>query len=217
MTCLLSHFAVNILGVLRDRWAKPVEAKTLPILSNHLGKPLAEEEKIPVTQNEFDGLVSEASLESPRAEVTAEQLATLFRISEREAVNDLRNKIDVNIIKRSPPEDGTESVFHSTWDLNISDILSVIIPAGKIIRDSNHHTSTGLQRPDYGFLIKNHCIFRGEEKAPNSTDNPEAELIDKLLYSYEPLPYILGMSCACFIWVRYSLSYHRISRNWSGS
>ncbi|CAG8770788.1 12051_t:CDS:2, partial [Acaulospora colombiana] len=141
---------------------------------------------------DFDSLVSPWYPESPELELKAEELKTLFRVSEDERANFLHARIMIVLISQ-PPESGTEASFHYTWDSNISQIIKTIISNGSPIRDNNRDTNTALKRPDYGFLVKKYCLFRGEEKAPDSSDDPKKELRVKLVdFSYQPLKYILG-------------------------
>ena len=61
------------------------------------------------------------------------------------------------------------------------------------MRHSNRDTSTIFKRPDFALLTGGFCAFRGEEKAPGySGTNPKVELIDKLIWTYDPVPYVLG-------------------------
>ncbi|KAF8576604.1 hypothetical protein K439DRAFT_646707 [Ramaria rubella] len=50
-------------------------------------------------------------------------------------------------------------------------------------------------RPDFGFLVQNVCVFRGEEKGPENPEDPRAELADKLMWVYNPAEYMLGYYC----------------------
>jgi len=55
--------------------------------------------------------------------------------------------------------------------------------------------NTGLLRPDYGFLPLGVCVFRGEERPPLfSGMHPKEELAAKLTWTYNPAPYLLGLS-----------------------
>ena len=81
------------------------------------------------------------------------------------------------------------------------------------IRDCNCNTSPALKRPDYSFLSKNKRVFRGEERGSEPAGDPERELVDKLRWIYDPLPYFLGL-----LWILLSLKAFlcicdRISRN----
>jgi hypothetical protein len=164
----------------------------------HLQTPLREEEKVPITQEEFRRLVTIYSPDSPKAELKAKQVATLFRISDKEDAPAIFGAL-WTALRVSPPLTGSEAIFHSTWDANISEIIKTILIEGHAIRDSNHNTNTALKRPDYGFLVKKHCLFRGEEKHAESMDNPKKELLDKLVdFPYEPLEFILGPSICCY-------------------
>jgi hypothetical protein len=116
----------------------------------------------------------------------------LFRISDAEASEVLHLIFYNAVVRLVPPEDGTEASFHSFWDDNIRKILELLVPSGKSVRDSSCHTNARKLRPDYGFLKDNVCPFRGEEKSPESHDNPKAELSDKLTWTYSPAPYVFG-------------------------
>jgi hypothetical protein len=35
-------------------------------------------------------------------------------------------------------------------------------------------------------------MFRGEEKSPTNPKDPRAELVDKLIWNYDPADYVLG-------------------------
>ncbi|KXS10369.1 hypothetical protein M427DRAFT_482572 [Gonapodya prolifera JEL478] len=53
-------------------------------------------------------------------------------------------------------------------------------------------TCTKLKRPDFGYLLRHNCVLRGEEKPPISGDDPRRELVDKLVWTYDPAPYVFG-------------------------
>jgi hypothetical protein len=57
----------------------------------------------------------------------------------------------------------------------------------------NQDTSTFLQRPDFSLLTEGICAFSGEEKPPvYSGTHPKDALIEKMVWAYDPAPYILG-------------------------
>lgn len=116
----------------------------------------------------------------------------LFRISDEEISGTLYLLFYNAVLGAAPPDDGTESSFHSFWDDNIRKVLEMLIPYGTSIRDSNHKTSTQKLRPDYGLIIGSVCPFRGEEKPSTSKDDPKAELSYKLAWVYEPVQYVFG-------------------------
>lgn len=177
---------------LLERWQQPVPVPDVVTLLGHIQSPLLDEEKVPISQQEFDKLITGYDVSHPNAILQAEKLKALFRVSNDESAFPLLVEFGYTLFF-SPPEPGTESSFHSLWDINISLIIRTILSNGSSIRDSNKNTNTGLKRPDYGFLVNTYCLFRGEEKAPNSNDNPERELVEKLLdFSYQPLNFILG-------------------------
>ena len=119
-------------------------------------------------------------------------LEALFRVTEEEEVNMLPALITA--VHYPPPiMNGTEGSFIQFWDDNIRRLLQHIFPSGRAVRDTNKGTSTGLSRPDFGFLVNGVCVFRGEEKQ-NSYDgtHPRDELWQELDWTYDPAPYILG-------------------------
>jgi hypothetical protein len=190
---LVSPAAVCLSGTLLAKWRQPVPVPDLKTLVSHLQTPLREEEKVPVTQEEFNHLVRPYSLASPYSELRAEQVATLFRVSDEEKAHDIHNVLEYALM-RSSRMTGSKAAFHSTWDVNIAEIFRIILRDGEDFRGSNLESDADLEIPDYGFLVKNSCLFRGEEAAPGSEEEPGFELLNKLFYTYEPLEYILGLS-----------------------
>jgi hypothetical protein len=78
------------------------------------------------------------------------------------------------------------------WDDHIRKILGLLLPNGLGIRSSSLPTSIQKLRPDFDFLLRNVCLFRGEEKSPTNSDDPKAELSDKLIWIYSLAPYVFG-------------------------
>ena len=175
------------------QWAISVDARTEFDIRRTLHTPLTNEEKIPITKQEYDDMLR-TNLSNQEELLTTENLDTLFRVSNEDAASMLYKHIWVRIINNTPHAYGTESSFHSFWDDQIGRTLRLILN-GTFIRDSNRETSTGLLRPDYGFLLRGHCLFRGEEKPPGTRDAPLEELKNKIVeWTYSPLDYILGES-----------------------
>jgi hypothetical protein len=94
---------------------------------------------------------------------TQSDVELLFRLG---VGNVLCDKIVAAIVEGSPPMDGTEGSSHSFWDRNLREILEIILPPGRSIRNSNRNAGTGDLRSDYAFLLKLFALFRGEEKSP---------------------------------------------------
>jgi hypothetical protein len=187
----LSFDVVDITGQLVKKWSRPVPATNLPILHSHFQRPLEDDEKIPISQEEFDWVCASHSAASPQLLLSHEELSTLYRVSANEHAPEAHRTF-LTAIYHVPPTSGTDRSFIWTWDTNISRILQLISSTAYCVRDDNRGTSTGSYRPDYGLLLKGHCIFRGEEEAPDSTGDPKRELLDKVTWSYD-LPYILGL------------------------
>jgi hypothetical protein len=124
--------------------------------------------------------------------IEQQDIEKLFRISDQERADVLYNLLFQGLVDSPPNNDATESSFHSFWDANIRKIMQGLLPGGVAIRASNCHTSTAAQRPDFGFLYFNVCTFRGEEKSPSNTEDPRVGLCNKMKWTYDPAPYILG-------------------------
>jgi hypothetical protein len=163
----VAHFdVVDITHQLVKRWSRPVHAKNVAILRSHLQSPLEDKEKIPISQEEFDHLCVPYSPDCPLLSLSHEELSTLFRVSAIEHATGAHLKF-VGAICQTPPTTGTERSFTSTWDINISLILQFTLSTVHCVRDRCN------ERPNYGLLLKGHCIFRGEEKGTNSSGDPK--------------------------------------------
>jgi hypothetical protein len=200
-----------------QKWSRPIPEQALDLhnLMIHLQHPLAEDERIPISQDSFDNLTKFSSeFLFPEAALSAEEAKTLFRVSEDESARPAE-RLFVPAIERIPPPSGTEDTFHGTMEDNIGWILKTLLPEGVSIRNSNRDSSTALKRPDYGFLMKGHCVVRGEEEGTDSPGDEERELVEKLYrWTYQPLPFILGL-----LWISLSLKAflcYRLSCNCHG-
>jgi hypothetical protein len=190
--CSLPHLSIaDISAVLLQRWATPIfPLPELKTLISYIQEPLAENAKIPLPDHAMRDLSS--PLVSLRAICHINDVQLLFRSSEDEQADLLWTITKAGLTFDPPDDDSTESAFHQFWDGNIRRILD-ITTKGKCIRDSNNQTSTALLRPDFGVLVNGICAFRGEEKAPRySGTHPKDELINKLTWTYDPAPYVLG-------------------------
>jgi len=182
----------DITIALHDRWSKR-QKRTLPLvdeLSSVLDEDLSDDEKVPLTRSAFNVLLSKPS--DFRDICTEEHLHVLFRVSEEETSHSLSAPFYNAVLLPPPPDTGTEASFIPFWQDNIGRIMEQLIPDGCSIRDSSYHTSTRKLRPDYGFVLKNVCPFRGEEKSPSNPDDPREELYSKLAWTYYPAPYVFG-------------------------
>ncbi|CAG8633713.1 8651_t:CDS:2, partial [Ambispora gerdemannii] len=134
--------SVQVLDRLRKR-AKP----SLPDpdeLATFLEQSLTDDIKIPLLRDEFDTFLISGYQDS----CTAEDLETLFRVSDTEsAYTFITGVLGSAIMTPSPALDGTEYSF--------------VTPK---------YMSTNNMRPDFGFILNQVCPFREEEKAPNSRE-----------------------------------------------
>lgn len=190
------RIAVDRTEDLITRWRHPVAVPDVVTLLGHIQTPLQEDEKVPISQEDFDYLVQKFELTAHNISLKAENVSKLFRVSDDEEARPIvtRFMYNLDLITWQYLSETEESFIYS-WDVNISSIIRTILLDGTSIRNGNHNPNTALKRPDYGFLINHHCLFRGEERGPNSTENPEIELVAKLGdFSYQPLKFILGLS-----------------------
>jgi hypothetical protein len=175
-------------GVIVGRWREKRSQRVLPPISELAeiaDRPLSDDEKIPISQSRFNELVSSINLQDI---CTADDVSMLFRPGFGGTALD---KLFFTVAT-PPPNFGTEDLFHSFWDQNVRNILETIVLGGRSIRNGNWDTSTGTLRPDYGFSVRNICLFRGEEEHPGSADDPKKELAAKFTWVYDPAPYVLG-------------------------
>ena len=161
----------------------------IPPIQDLLGfiqQPLLDEERIPISQELYDQLIS-SSYSNP---CNANDVQALFRIDKPDT--HCRIEPIIHAIVFSPHVTGNESSYHHIWDTNIRSIIEVLEISGKSNRDSTRSTETRELRPDYSFILKKRCPFRGEEKGPDNTEDPKAELSSKLEWACDPAPYVLG-------------------------
>ncbi|KAF8513568.1 hypothetical protein BU17DRAFT_95259 [Hysterangium stoloniferum] len=95
-------------------------------------------------------------------------------------------------VVESPSATGTKDFVRGFWDKNIKDVIELVLQQGQSIRNSNHNMETKNMCPDFGLLVQNVCVFRGVEKGPGNSEDPRAELVDKLTWVYSPAEYLLG-------------------------
>jgi hypothetical protein len=164
------------------------EVKSLPNateLRRFLDEPLHERAKIPLDRFAYECFIT--SVHETSDVIGRDDINMLFRIDDHERADGLCCTFYLAIMDSPPGNYATEGTFVSFWDGNIRNIMETLIPAGTSIRD--RPTS---QHPNFGFLYFNTCPFRGEETSPSNTRNPRAELADKMTWTYDPAPYVLG-------------------------
>ena len=122
-----------------------------------------------------------------------EDLELLFKQCENETADGILDKLKTAIMNGPLDPDGTEDSLHSFWDTNIRAILVRCLKNAKSIRNSNQDTETGQFRPNFGLLLANICVFRGEEKRKSFPGtHSKDELKKKTRWVYDPAPDILG-------------------------
>ena len=177
-------------------WMSNRANQPIPAIQDLLGfieRPLSEDEKIPITQSEFDKLLS-----TPAPDICdLSDVRSLFRIGE--SLNHSRLKVIIFAIQKTPfsiSGSASERSYISGWDLNIRHIIETLERSGHSDRNTSEHTATRNLRPDYSHTIDEKCVFRGEEKGPQSWEDPKEELGSKLVWVYDPAPYVLGRCLA---------------------
>lgn len=151
-------------------------------LVDFIERPLSEDLKIPLLQYQYDCLISNNFEDL----CTSKDLNILFCVSKFENSFGFYSKFVSASLWNNPPSNvGTEYSFVSFWDNNIRYPLELLLPDGNSVRNTSKHMSTNRDRPDYGFLLSNACLFRGEEKSFLNED-PRSELGNKLVWTYEP-------------------------------
>lgn len=153
-----------------------------------LEKPLDETEKIAISPESYQDLISPFHETSDMCK--EEHVAILFKKGENDFFSPL-SILQLAVIQ-SPSASGTEEYFRLFWDRNIKDVITVILEKADSIRNSNYNTETRNMRPDFGLLVKDVCVLRGKEKGPQNPADPKRELVDKLVWVYDPAPYLLG-------------------------
>ena len=160
---------------------KRVKLPSVEDLYGLLELPLADSEKIPITERMFDALVSKLSPDK----CSPQDVRTLFKIGE--------TPLDLigiySAVAHPGPKSGTDKAFISLGDKNIRNILELLIPSGTSIRSDKEAPN---MRPDFGFLLGTICPFRGEERGSEDAGDPKAELVQKVNWVCDPVPYMLG-------------------------
>jgi hypothetical protein len=176
---------------LKKTWGAKRARLTVPSiveLQHALEKPLSDVEKIPLPQALCNRLVD------VREECQLSDVNMLFRLDDECISRTVLTEFYKAVERRPPLLAGTEDSFHVFWDENIRQILMELLKGATDIRNSNFHTATAKSRPDFAIILNGHCVFRGEEKGPNNSEDPKKELSDKLLWVYSGAPYVIGQS-----------------------
>ncbi|CAG8665089.1 2607_t:CDS:2, partial [Ambispora leptoticha] len=149
-------------------------------------------EKVDTSAQVLDRLRKRAkpSLPDPDELATFEQsLTDDIKIPLLSAYTFITGVLGSAIMTPSPAPDGT---FVTFWDINIRRFLETFFPIGRSVRNTNQHMSTNNMHSNFGFILNQVCLFRGEEKTPNSREEVWAELVEKIQWIYDPAPYVLG-------------------------
>ncbi|KAE9344240.1 hypothetical protein PR003_g8571 [Phytophthora rubi] len=144
-------------------------------------------QKITLHQEIYDTWITKMTSPSP------ELMAKLFKIDNLKLCVNFLFRLGSRIVYATDPGD-TETSFISFWDDLIRNVLDFVLHnIGKSDRNSSRSASTGLNGPDYLFIVDDVCVFRGEEKDPGEQiETPRRELCDKLIWSYGDAPYLFG-------------------------
>ena len=182
----------NILPDLRIAWKQPLPM--LDDLRDFLQLPLDECQKIPISQYSFDTLLYEDPVD-PDNSLTESDISKVFRVHNFYSIGRLSGNFTRVLSIDVPGKEATEETFHHFWDTHIRDVLQAILGPRvvELYRNSSYPLSTLMWRPDFWSLVDNLCLFRGEESAYNTSEDPRDELSSKLAgWPYPPAPYIFG-------------------------
>ncbi|CAA7260626.1 unnamed protein product [Cyclocybe aegerita] len=159
-----------------DIWRTKRAKIEIPRLENLLGfieQPLAVEEKIQLPAPTYRSLITRRLPDV----CSEEDVQSLFRLGD---IKDVNTICLITAALDPPPRGGTDNAFIKFWDANIRSVIETMIPYGTSIRNSNQHTETRNLRPDFGHLVSDKCVFRGEEKGPNNMGDPKVEKAAKV-------------------------------------
>ncbi|KAG9293435.1 hypothetical protein G9A89_009159 [Geosiphon pyriformis] len=168
----------NALGkTLLEKFAAHKKARTtLPTLTDliaYLDQPLPDDMKILVTQSEFDRFISNDVMEY----YSKKQLETLLEVNENQSSFRILYEIVDKIIFGKPLwANPIENAYITFWDNNIrASIEFFFMEKMKTVNQFEIHED-----------------LEGEEKFSASIEDPRAELENKLDWTYEATPYVLG-------------------------
>ncbi len=168
-----NHVIADISRKLFDLWTKPAKWD-LRHLKEYLEKPLDPDWKIPLSHAEWRAFFVTESI--PAHACSAEDLELLFKQSEDETAVAILDLLKPAITRDPVNPSGTEISLVSFWDRNIRDILERCLGVASI-RVNNQGTESARLQPDFGLLLANVCVFRGEEKRIEFTGmHPRDEL-----------------------------------------
>ena len=179
---------LDLVGLwMSNRANQPIPA--IQDLRGFIERPLSEVEKIPITQSEFDKLLSTRATDI----CDASDIQSLFRIGE--PFNHARLDTIVFAIKTTPfsisgPTSKKSYIFG--WDLNIRFIIETLERSGHSDRSSSEHTATRNLCPDFYRTFDDKCVLRGEENGPEDLEDPKGDLGSKVEWVYDPAPYVFG-------------------------
>lgn len=175
-----------------ESWSNLTE--TLPTTSSDLvayfNKPLEEDAKVPISRYHLSRL---STVGESAVRCSEEELLGIFRISEDEESDYIYTMIKAILLTGAPDSIDSRRSFVPFWDDNIGKIIRLAFTSIKSTRGDPPSTSMDSMTPDFGVLLGGVCTFRGEEMPPKfSGRHPKKKLIDKLTWTYDPAPWILG-------------------------
>lgn len=141
--------------------------------------------------------VSEYVFQNWKSVVTEDVLRLYFRpVTTHETCERLALYISNLLLLPAPIVGENEDGYHSRIDQCVTSPMTWFAPSFTIRRNSSQDSSSSpLLRPDLSATIyARGCFFRGEEKKFGSSENPQAELYEKLhkVWPFPGLPFMLG-------------------------
>uniref|UniRef100_A0A7I4CTX8 Protein kinase domain-containing protein n=1 Tax=Physcomitrium patens TaxID=3218 RepID=A0A7I4CTX8_PHYPA len=90
----------------------------------------------------------------------------------------------LGIVLRPPATGSTESSYHAYWDCLVTEPISLFSLETLVFdRDTSRFSSSENKRPDKLGMVSRLALWRGEEKGPDTEDDPKQELVRKLIWT----------------------------------
>ncbi|CAG8574795.1 12662_t:CDS:2, partial [Ambispora leptoticha] len=140
--------------------------------------------KIPLSPNHF--------FQFNTSLITREERDTYFELSTEVDCTLLYSRLIGQLIY--PASYGiTENSYHYLWDSIIKNTIEMFGKHNASLPILEFYRNTSSTGPDMVVLVRNTCLFRGEEKSREEAGDPSRELVDKFNdWTYGDAPYIFA-------------------------
>jgi hypothetical protein len=130
----------------------------------------------------------------------SELMDKLFILLNSEPCIDLLYNIKLRFLA-SPYSGTSKASYIPFWDDIIRKVLTFVLSDDcSFDRNCSSSSSTGSKPPDFLFFVDSICVFIGEEKSQGfHSEVPRNELLKKLNWKYENIPYLLAYTAVGFV------------------